>query len=215
MIFPKTYRLSTVSRSSSRSGGSSGSWGTSKSTGSSRSGVTTVSLGRSRKHGSERRTCVCVCVCVCWWVAETYGKAKLQRRYLDSSSTGASRGSIVTTVALKMEEHWLSQSPLRRTKRSNFCRWWLAEYSPHGQPLPEVQSYQADQCFREDHGVQENQQVQVYQTRPVIGHRVDLSFLPWDSSLSRVLTGASIHTKPPGPPGEPRSPLAPGRPTNP
>lgn len=130
-----------------------------------------------------------VCACVCWWVAETYGKAKLQRRYLDSSSTGASRGSIVTSVALKTGEHWLSQSPLRRTKRSNFCRWWLAEYSPHGQPLPEVQSYQADQCFREDHGVQKNQQVQVYQARPVIGHRVGLSFLPWDSSLSRVLTG--------------------------
>lgn len=128
---------------------------------------------------SERRTCVCVCVCVCWWVAGTHIKAKRQRRYLDSSSTGTSRGSIVTSVALKTEEHWLSQSPLRRTKRSDLCRWWLAEYSPHGQPLPEVQSYQADQCFRGDHGVQENQQVQVYQARPVIGHtELDLAFCP-------------------------------------
>lgn len=63
--------------------------------------------------GEESRTGVRgtdVQVHVCMFVDEwhkRHERAELERCYLDSSNTRASRGSIVTSVALEREEHWL------------------------------------------------------------------------------------------------------------
>lgn len=65
-------------------------------------------------------------MCVCLWMGGAKQEtAELARCYLDSSSTGASRGSIITSVALKRQEHWILKSSRDPTWA---CGAWLSTH---------------------------------------------------------------------------------------
>lgn len=57
------------------------------------------------------------------------------------------------------------------TQHLTFNRLNWHKFLPHVQPLPEVRSYQAGQCYQGDHGLQWDQRVQLYQALPMVGSK--------------------------------------------